>query len=142
MTQRFAAVQKQRDEVYNKFEEAIAELQQKNGYKNLCLEKKLEVMQDTVTRKDAIVNEVLKATAELDNETKDSLSGKVEDVFMAKSRQVQNLNYQLTQVTKQYNDMVGTLKGHLVDAGVPVEELNFQTAPAVADYTAAGVPVS
>jgi hypothetical protein len=36
MSQRFSAVQNQRDTIYSKFEDAIGELQQKNGYKNLC----------------------------------------------------------------------------------------------------------
>ena len=101
---------------------------------------KLEVMQDTVTRKDAIVVDVIKEAA-LDDETRDSLSGKVDDVMMAKSRAIQDLNYNLTQITKQYNDMVYTLKTQLVESGVPVEEIGIQTAPAVSEVTAAGVAI-
>lgn len=44
-------IQKERDELYNKFVKAIYEVQQKSGFKNLLLEKKLTALADTLEKK-------------------------------------------------------------------------------------------
>lgn len=42
LEQRFGSVEKERDELYEHFESTIYEVQQKSGFKNILLEKKLE----------------------------------------------------------------------------------------------------
>ena len=49
--QRFAQVQKECDELYGKFVKAIHEVQQKSGFKNLLLEKKLTALADAIEKK-------------------------------------------------------------------------------------------
>lgn len=44
-------IQKERDDLYNKFVKAIYEVQQKSGFKNLLLEKKLTALADTLEKK-------------------------------------------------------------------------------------------
>ena len=51
LEQRFAIVQKERDDLYGKFVKAIHEVQQKSGFKNLLLEKKLTALADTLEKK-------------------------------------------------------------------------------------------
>ncbi|KAJ8369261.1 hypothetical protein SKAU_G00092890 [Synaphobranchus kaupii] len=51
LEQRFSKVQDERDEVYQKFTKAILEVQQKSGFKNLLLEKKLSALAKTLQRK-------------------------------------------------------------------------------------------
>ena len=51
LKQRFDQVQKQRDELYSKFEAAVYEVQQKSGFKNLLLEKKLATIKETLEKK-------------------------------------------------------------------------------------------
>lgn len=55
-------VQAERDELYQKFVKAIHEVQQKNGFKNLLLEKKLGALGETLEKKEAQLNEVLSAS--------------------------------------------------------------------------------
>ena len=55
-------VQKERDELYNKFVKAIHDVQQKSNLKNLLLEKKLGALADTLEKKEAQLNEVLTAS--------------------------------------------------------------------------------
>ena len=52
-------VQQERDDLYNKFVSAIHEVQQKAGFKNLLLEKKLLALADVLEKKEAQLNEVL-----------------------------------------------------------------------------------
>ncbi len=51
LEQRFSQTQQERDDLYKKFIKAINEVQQKTGFKNALLEKKLRVMEEAVERK-------------------------------------------------------------------------------------------
>ena len=44
-------IQSERDELYSRFVSAIHEVQQKSGFKNLLLEKKLTALADTLEKK-------------------------------------------------------------------------------------------
>ena len=55
-------IQAERDELYTKFTQAIQEVQQKSGFKNLLLERKLSSLADSLEKKEAQLNEVLSAT--------------------------------------------------------------------------------
>ncbi|GAA6074505.1 dynein regulatory complex subunit 4-like [Tachysurus ichikawai] len=57
----FIMVQQKRDDLNKKFNKVTLELQQKNGFKNLLLEKKLNALNDTVVAKETQLNEVLAA---------------------------------------------------------------------------------
>ncbi len=58
----FLQIQKERDDLYSKFVKAIHEVQQKTGFKNLLLEKKLTALADSLEKKEAQLNEVLSAS--------------------------------------------------------------------------------
>lgn len=55
-------VQQERDELYGKFTAAILEVQQKVGFKNLVLERKLQALSAAVEKKEVQLNEVLAAS--------------------------------------------------------------------------------
>jgi septal ring factor EnvC (AmiA/AmiB activator) len=58
LEQRFGKVQAERDELYDKFVKTIYDVQQKSGFKNLVLEKKLGALEDQLEKKEAQLNEV------------------------------------------------------------------------------------
>ncbi|KAK3522709.1 hypothetical protein QTP86_030423 [Hemibagrus guttatus] len=58
LEQLLSKVQQERDGLNQKFNEAILEVQQKSGFKNLLLERKLDALTDIVEKKDAQLNEV------------------------------------------------------------------------------------
>ena len=55
-------VQRERDELYGKFTAAILDVQQKTGFKNLVLERKLQALSTAVEKKELQLNEVLAAS--------------------------------------------------------------------------------
>lgn len=55
-------MQRERDELYGKFTSAILEVQQKTGFKNLILERKLQALGAAVEKKELQLNEVLAAS--------------------------------------------------------------------------------
>lgn len=55
-------VQQEREELYRKFTAAIQEVQQKTGFKNLLLERKLQALNAAVEKREVQFNEVLAAS--------------------------------------------------------------------------------
>ena len=54
-----AGLQRERDELYERFEATIYDVQQKSGFKNLLLERKVEELEREREKKEAQLNEVL-----------------------------------------------------------------------------------
>ncbi|MGL5598735.1 MAG: hypothetical protein ACRDDA_11640, partial [Aeromonas sp.] len=55
-------VQSERDELYTKFTRSILEVQQKSGFKNLLLKRKLSTLHNTLEKKETQLSEVLAAS--------------------------------------------------------------------------------
>lgn len=70
-------VQQERDELYRKFTDAIQEVQQKTGFKNLMLERKLQALTAAVEKREVQFNEVL-ASSNLDPAALTLVSRKLE----------------------------------------------------------------
>jgi growth arrest-specific protein 8 len=62
LSQRFIKMEKERDELYARFESSIFELQQKTGLKGVLLEKKLEAAYEVLEKKESQLAEVLAAS--------------------------------------------------------------------------------
>uniref|UniRef100_A0A7N4UYZ7 Dynein regulatory complex subunit 4 n=1 Tax=Sarcophilus harrisii TaxID=9305 RepID=A0A7N4UYZ7_SARHA len=77
LEQRFIKVQEERDDLYSKFSKAILEVQQKTGFKNLILERKLMTLSNVMERKEVQMNEILSAS-NLDPEALAVVSRKLE----------------------------------------------------------------
>jgi len=134
----FRRVEGERDDLQERFESAISDLARRNGVKTMLLEKKVETMKDTMTRKDTVVGEVMKAS-NLDRTALDSVTQKVTSVLSQKQTQIGGLEYQIAQMTKQYNDVLRALSSKLVDRGVAVEELGFTPIDATSSLLPAGL---
>ena len=133
LAQRFTQVQSERDEVYDKFVATIYDVQQKSGFKNLLLEKKLHALTDQLEKKEAQLNEVL-AASNLDPAALSAVTRKLEDVLNSKNSAIKDLQYELARVAKAHNDVIGTYEAKLAEFGIRSEELGFtpmQTRTAV-----------
>lgn len=125
LEQRFEKTKNERDDLYNNFVKAIHEVQQKSGFKNLLLEKKLKALVDTLEKKEAQLNEVL-AASNLDPTALSAVTRKLEDVLDGKNAAIKDLQYELARVCKAHNDVLRTYESRLKSFGVPVEELGFK----------------
>jgi hypothetical protein len=125
LQQRFGIVSKERDELYEKFEATVFDVQQKSGLKNLLLEKKVEQMHSEMEKKDAKLNEVL-AQSNLDPIMLQNITRKLDDVLDGKNRAIRELQYDLARVTKAHNDVIRAFESKLTEYGIPAEELGFQ----------------
>lgn len=62
LQQRYDKVEKERDQLYSKFEASIYSVQQKTGVRNLLLEKKLHALGGVLEHKEAQLAEVMAAS--------------------------------------------------------------------------------
>mmetsp|Transcript_32157 Transcript_32157/g.91229 ORF Transcript_32157/g.91229 Transcript_32157/m.91229 type:complete len:471 (-) Transcript_32157:299-1711(-) len=125
MSQRFAKVQGERDELYDRFESSIYEVQQKTGLKGMLLEKKLETLTEALEKKEAQLSEVL-AASNLDPSTLNQVNKKLEELLDNKNQVIKALQYDIAKVSKAHNDLIRVYEAKLSEFGVPVEELGFR----------------
>ncbi|XP_037671901.1 LOW QUALITY PROTEIN: dynein regulatory complex subunit 4 [Choloepus didactylus] len=125
LEQRFIKVQQERDELYQKFTAAIHEVQQKTGFKNLVLERKLQALSSAVEKKEAQLSEVLAASS-LDAGALTVVSRKLEDILESKNSAIKDLQYELARVCKAHNDLLRTYEAKLLAFGVPLDNVGFK----------------
>ncbi|XP_034880429.1 dynein regulatory complex subunit 4 isoform X7 [Mirounga angustirostris] len=125
LEQRFLKVQQERDELYRKFTAAILEVQQKVGFKNLVLERKLQALSASVEKKEVQFSEVL-AASNLDLAALTLVSRKLEDVLESKNNTIKDLQYELARVCKAHNDLLRTYEAKLLAFGIPLDNVGFK----------------
>lgn len=103
--QRMEKMQEERDDLYNKFEQSVHNVQQKSGLKAMMLERKLGAVESQLERKEAQLGEVLKA-ANLDEETQEHVTRRLDEVLQQKDELIRSLQYDLDRTAKAHNDMV------------------------------------
>jgi len=124
--EKFRKIEKERDDLYRRFQKAVREIQRRAELgKNSVLEKKLEVLQVQFDEKQAQLTQVL-AAAKLDPSVVASVTKKLEQVLGAKNRQIKDLQYQVHQCTKAYNDCIRVYEAKLPALGIDPEEIGFE----------------
>merc|ERR1719265_2327773 len=132
--EKFRKIEKERDDLYRRFQKAVRDIQRRAELgKNSVLEKKLDVISAQFDEKQAQLTQVL-AAAKLDPSVVASVTKKLEQVLGAKNRQIKELQYQVHQCTKSYNDTIRVYESKLPSLGIDPEEIGFeviQTATSV-----------
>merc|ERR1711908_239523 len=124
--EKFRKIEKERDDLYRRFQKAVREIQRRAELgKNSVLEKKLEMLQVQFDEKQAQLSQVL-AAAKLDPSVVASVTKKLEQVLGAKNRQIKELQYQVHQCTKAYNDTIRVYESKLPSLGIDPEEIGFE----------------
>lgn len=123
--EKFRKMEKERDDLYRRFQKGVREIQRKSEFKNVVLEKKLEVLTGQFNEKQAQLSEVLQA-AKLDPAVVASVTKKLEDVLGSKNRLIKDLQYQVHQCTKSYNDTIRVYESKVSTMGIPAEEIGFE----------------
>ncbi|XP_059617647.1 dynein regulatory complex subunit 4 [Phlebotomus argentipes] len=128
---RLEAVLEERDCLRGKFEEAVLELQQKAGLKNVLLERKISLMEQDCEKREAVLGEVL-SVAGMEPQ---ALSIRVEKLIQIKTDKIQDLQFEVIKITKKYNELLRYFhqKMDAIGIGLSGEELEFQQLK-VPDY--------
>ncbi|XP_005186745.3 dynein regulatory complex subunit 4 [Musca domestica] len=123
---------KEREELKEKFEDVVIELQQKTGLKNVLLERKIAIMEREGEKQEIMLKETLDTCAAVvksvgkDIESPVELERRVENVLDEKNKLIQELRYELARLTKAHDDLLATYEAKLLQYGIPKEELGFE----------------
>ncbi|CAG0917663.1 unnamed protein product [Notodromas monacha] len=112
---RLIKIQKERDELYEKFVKAIAEVREKNAAKSIILEKQLSTLNAAVEAKDVQLDEVMRSSSS--PAVAASLAKKIEDVIETKNATIANLKREVAELCVAHNDLLG---GNMASNCVPV----------------------
>jgi len=124
LQQQLGSVTRQREELYEKFQHSIYEVQQKSGLKNLILEKKIDAIEEALETTEAQVSELL-TSANVDQATASGISQKLDQVIAYKNDIVSQLQDEVQRIKDSHRTMVKTYESKLAEYGIPPEELGF-----------------
>lgn len=109
----------ERDDLKNKFEQAMLELQQRTGLKNVLLDRKMTSLQKEHERLELVLSEMVKAAGM----GQQNAGVKAESVLKNKNERIEDLEYELARVYKAYEDMLKLFKAKMKKYGIPKDEL-------------------
>lgn len=109
----------ERDELKGKFEEAVLELQQRTGLKNVLLDRKINSLQKEYERLELVFSEMVRVSGT----EHQNVGVKVESVLKNKNEQIEDLEYELARICKAYDDMLKMFKAKMTKYGIPKDEL-------------------
>jgi len=125
LDEKYKKMEQEKNDMYKKFEQAIAQLQGRTEYKNEILEQKLAVFQTQLERKELTLRELVQRSG-LDQPTVDNICKNMEEAIEAKNSILRNLRYSLAHATKAYNDAIRVYEAKLIEFGIPAEELSLE----------------
>ena len=125
LEEKFLKVEREKQDMYKKFELAISQLRSRSDYKNQILDEKLRVLQSEFERKEVQLQELIQRSG-LDQRTVEDICKKMEEAIKAKNSILRNLKYSLAHATKAYNDAIRVYEAKLVEFGIPAEELGLE----------------
>jgi hypothetical protein len=124
--QHLERVQKDRDDVYDKFSGSVYEVQQKSGLKNLLLEKKLDTINESLEITMAQVGELVMSGSA--DQVPGAISQRLDELIEYKNEFIAYLHEEVQRIQDAYKQMVRAYQAKLAEYGIPAEELGFVPA--------------
>jgi len=112
------------DMLQDKLEETINSNAQRQGFKNLLLERKILALRDALERKESALHEVLASM----KDQGPAVSRKLEDVLASKNETLKTLEAELGRLTQKYYNTVHYYETVMKVHEVPLTELGFYPA--------------
>ena len=122
--QQFSYLEKEKDTLFDKYEEVMYDIHQKSGLRNLILEKKKELIKERLEAKDCELNKVL-AISNIDETSRRNITEGLQEVIAVKDQMITELQQDLRQIRAAHVHMVKAYDGKLSEFVIPVEELGF-----------------
>jgi len=122
--QQFTYLDKEKDILFDKYEEVMYDIHQKSGLRNLILEKKKELIKERLEAKDCELDKIL-AISNIDETNRRNITERLEEVLARKDQMIAELQQDLKQIRAAHVHMVKAYDGKLSEYVIPVEELGF-----------------
>ncbi|KAK5865479.1 hypothetical protein PBY51_019746 [Eleginops maclovinus] len=125
LLQAFEKVQQERDDLLRRQTQAILDVQQRSGLKQLLLERKLAALTETVEKKEAQLCAAL-STSKVAQSAGGSAANKVEDILESKQVTINDLQGGLARDCKEYDELLRSCQEKLQALGVPLYDFPFR----------------
>ena len=116
--------EKEREQLFEIFNNTVYAIQQREGLNNLILEKKISSVSEELEVKNLQLNEVLKAS-NVDARAAGVIARSIEEIENGKNDLIGDFQNQLQQIRRMHTHMVKAYEGKLAEFVIPVEELGF-----------------
>ncbi|KAM9857040.1 dynein regulatory complex subunit 4-like [Aulostomus maculatus] len=130
LLQAFEKVERERDELLKKQTEAILDVQQRCGLKELLLERKLATLTETLEKKEAQLCATL-STCNVDQTAGGAAAMQLEEILESKNVTIRTLRDELARDCQDYDDLLQTCKDRLNVLGVPLRDFPFSPAEVI-----------
>lgn len=124
LLQLYSDTEKERDELYDRFENTVSAVERKTDLKNLVLEKRIEKLNHDYDVKEVQLRDTL-AAANIDPATLNAITIQLDDTLFQCNSIIQDLQYAVIRVIKSHNDIVRTYTEKLNEYGVPTDDCIF-----------------
>lgn len=132
----FAELERERDQLYDSFEETVRAVQRRAEYRNEVLERKLDELQVAFETKSTQLDEALRA-ARLDPTAVGAVTRRVDAMLDGRNEMIRELQYAIARVSKSHNDAIRVHEAKLAALGIDRAEADLKplntttsTAPA------------
>uniref|UniRef100_A0A8P4G4L4 Dynein regulatory complex subunit 4 n=1 Tax=Dicentrarchus labrax TaxID=13489 RepID=A0A8P4G4L4_DICLA len=126
LLQAFEKVQQERDELLKKQTEAILDIQQKSGLKELLLERKLAALTETLEKKEAQLCTALSVSNVDQTAVSNAAANKLEEILESKRAAISAFQCELARERQEYDDLLQTCREKLEDLSVPLYDFPFR----------------
>jgi hypothetical protein len=124
LSQRFAELKRERDELRRNFHASVFDVKQKSGFRCLLLEKKLTAMKRVQEEREAQLNEVL-ARANLEPSVLGQVKGHIDDVLLRKNTEARQLQAEVARLQALHEQLHSTVGDKLREYGLTMSDLGF-----------------
>eukprot|EP00708_Paratrimastix_pyriformis_P002686 GAFH01001438.1.p1 GENE.GAFH01001438.1~~GAFH01001438.1.p1 ORF type:complete len:472 (-),score=202.69 GAFH01001438.1:80-1495(-) len=125
LQQRYGQVERELADLNAQFQKAIYHIVQADSFHGLLLEKKLDLLEEVVEKKDAQLSEIL-AASNLEPTVANEVSQGLQEILQAKNTEIRQLQDDLRRLTKAHQDVIRFYEAKMKEFGIPLEELGFQ----------------
>lgn len=133
LEEEYTKVERERDQLYNSFEDSIQRVQQQSEFHNQSLEQRLKAAEASTEKASLQVDEIIRA-ANLDAAEMTRVMDSLKQMLAAKDDALRDVRFLVVKLQKTYNDSLSTFTAKLKELGVPEHEflsLGFEPERAV-----------
>nr|CCA20860.1 hypothetical protein PITG_22689 [Albugo laibachii Nc14] len=123
LTQRLLQVGKEYQDLKNALQNTIYDVQRRNGFKNLMLEKQMSALKDTLDLKSAEMQELM-SHGKLDPENVD-FKGDLDDVIQSKRQTRYELEQHSIKISAMHKALAETVEAKLMEYGLTLVDLEY-----------------
>lgn len=121
LEEEYARVERERDQLYNSFEDSVQRVQQQSEFQNQALEQRLKAVEANAHKSALQVEEIIRA-ANLDAAEMSRVMSSLNQMLAAKDDALRNSRFQVVRLKKAFNDALETFVAKLKALGIPEEE--------------------